>query len=1223
MFQRSSSIPQDQNIPHQPEDPAKKDIRQFGMTDEFVDHFIQSSTQADEFIDHLIHSSCQPEHLLGGAMSGSLAGHMIHQLGSIGKLVELAELKEKYDEGVEHGHSSFASYLGVGAGMMAGGATFAAGAGLAAAGVLAAPEALPVGVAAITGGALLMHKSEEVAQNARHDVPIIVDATLDKFSDLYTSAVQFVQQAYWGYVAGGVFSGVDVSNRQYTDIESAMLYLGYKQHVESFYSDLSQHQQLLYSTITRDLFKEQFSLNGNRLQCGEMIASKGMKNNVDKAGLKQDIIKVQTKLSHEYDHKGKQQLNDEIKKQNNQLKSKLSPLVDHANKQRIAGSTAPNVRKPQNDMVREAHQFCEMYNAAAQGVAFLAHIGGNHRVANQIAASAMGVSQVVMGIAQIAQNGLAFGPVGMVFGGMNALISCFGSSGGDSGFSALAEQLAIISNQIHALHEDMLLQFGRVFTALGIINTNIIEGFKLLHEDQERILVNVMKLQKSVSTLQDSVNTVGRKIDDLSSELQGYVIDDDRKQLLFILNSAREKIRRDFNRAELHTQVMSGFKTYNENQVRKQLSAERATPAELSKALTIKLGSAEANTGLLLNYARTRLEIPVSFPIADSESWRQCADVLIQMTDMVSSREDRRDVIGKQDYEDFKHLSVIGENWLALIEHFKSKPDRENALAVLFQHYRQQVNNLIAIVRGEIERSEQETRLTLMPKYQGHEDFNKQKEFKYDFKRNYYYLTFTEDWSGCKGFHNGARYMGYDLYGGEWASHLESRKKELIERFEKYKGELDRFRSVYDDRNNYVAYYNKEEASARTRLTVSAFMVSELSPETMPLLPLPYSHFMLFTQHELSAKQIPAIFIQAEKLGIGAIKHVYKFENNEFIYKIQFHITGEKDPIIIRQYNKACTLPAYLNPAEAVWHVYMGGTYPSSGSHALQVRSCTSPNGDYHVRHYCAMPTIAAQDGLRKTLELSRETPKVQAAPALQAMIEARVKQKMVSLRQVMNQKIIQGFESLDARNPFANALLEVDAQAKVLIAFLSILFRDDYQKPACVWTREDILDFVKLYQSQDVYLIHQLETNLEVLQLVERMLLERVNLQTESAYTPVRETLKKLIQFMTIYEAHVMDDQVLAARTRVEQNRDAVQYGAAQAALVLQGELIHGGHHDAALHIARLLTRSGMGVLSITSPEGTARAVSSLSQQSFFAITQQPTDANVNITVNNSNPKI
>lgn len=1097
---------------------------------------------------------------------------------SINKLIKICKIKSEMDKLEDEGHSRFASFTGAVLGASAGSAVFAGGAGLMAAGAAVAPEAPPVAATAFSAGFVLMNKAEDAGKLTQRVVPVLVDATLDQFTDLYSSAANFVKSAYQQFT-----STPEYAKKQYVDIETLMLELGYSEYAKNVYEHLNDNQQLIYAAVTRDLFNEQFKYNADQTIRAEAAASyNGVKSTVDVNRVAIDAANVEGKIKQKYPQGAEKYAENALKDQNKQMKAFLPGMVKQANQRATNVSNLPKVSV---DPVRQAREFCDVLYATGQGVAIVSRLAGNSRLAQQVTQSAMGISQVVMGVAQIAKNGWAAGPVGMALGGINTLISCFDSNTGNEAMEAFAEQLAIISAQIHALHEDMLLQFSKVFVALGVINSNIIEGFKRLYEDNQKIFINLEKLQKSISTLQDGVNAIGHKVDVLGSELQGYVIEGDRKQLQHVLNGVKEKAKRVFKRAELHAQVMAAFRTFNEEIVVSKLNGEVVTSFDISKKLSIKLGSAEANTGLLLNYAKNRLGMVVSLPIADPEQWRQCANVLIEMTEKSSVDKNDMAVLGEQDYEDFKYLKQIGENWLAVIRQFKSVPGMQNKLGLLFQRYRSQVNQLLSLVEAEILRSEQDAKAKLKPKYLGNEDLEKQKKFNYEFKRNYAYLTLTEDASRCKGFHNPPRSLGYDCYGHEWTAHLEARKQGMLEKIDGYKNDVDAYSLSFLCDAYSIPLYPTAMENIRQNLllngSVSPFIVSDVTPDKMPLLPLPFSRLKQEDgsgTSKLSSHEIPISFIEAELLGLGNIKHAYHFEKTEFTYKILFHLTGVKDPIVIRQYNKSCTLPDYLNPAEAVWHAYMGGTYPVDASYShLRRGPASSPNGDYWAAHHCAVPAMTTSEGLRNSVELGKETPKIKVSLADEDMIAKKVKEKKAALRQAMNESVSQQLESADITNELAAALIEVDASAKMLIAFLSIIFRENYQRPACVWSRDEIIQFVRQYRNQGVYLTHQLRENLIVMDAVEKLMMENVDRQPEIAYPTVKETMARLTHFMEQYEQFVLNENELAAKNRAEKNQDTMLYGAVKATLLIQSELIRSGHGDAALHLSNVIIQNGL----------------------------------------------
>lgn len=1137
------------------------------MNDEVTKSASKTISLTDKVIKQFVQSADQTIKEFGISMQQSPIGKMIPYVTPLHKLIQIMNFKDDYHELKERGHSSVAAFMGSGASRIANSVAITNGVAMTVTGLSPQTKALS-SLFSLTGGVVLMHESGEIAKLAKYQTAIIVDRTLDTFTDLYTSAVQFLTQSYQKYK-----ERTSHHDKKYEDIESAMLDLDYKIHTKELSRYLDQDQQLLYGAVTRELFNSYFSLNKDKRLKLEIQSLPTrydkLKKEIKPESVKDDINKVKEKL-----REPKNQIHTVLRENNKNLQVCLNLSNSSSDEKKKPISKESHPIQP----LREPERFCEILYASSQMVAFVSRIlHGGDRFAHQVLQSSAGVSQLVMGMAQIVKTGWAAGPIGMIFSGMNLLVSSFGSED-DSSREALAQQLMILSQQISALHQDMLMQFGKVFTALGIINTNIIQGFQQLHEDQVHLLVNIKKLQTNISCVQNSINALGSKVDQLSNDLQGYILADDRKQLQFVLSEVREKSKRPFQRLELHPHAMAAFRTFNEDLVTKQLSDRKSSNLEIVKSLTTKLGSAEANIGLLLCYAREVFQLELKQPIADPLQWQQTADLLIELVEKNSEEKHDMKMIGEQDYKDFEYLKQIGENWLYIINQFKSPESadgkRHSKLADLFKYYRDRVSDLITLIEKEVARFEVETKESLMPKFKGYDEWKKQHNFVFTFKRNYAYLTATEDWSSCKGFHNAARFVGYDNCVSEWAQHVEQRKEEITKKLTSYKLEIDFLSHQYKTQPPRVFLFEHNDPELIQKHFSSAFMIHETDSNSMPLLPLPY-RIQTSSQQDLSLSiPIPKDWIIAEIWGIGYIKHTYKIESKQLIYKIHFESSEDGNIVLLYQYNLPCTLADHLDLHEAIWHAYMGGYYPQNGSYtSLQLRSTYTPNNDYFVYHYCALPLLSSQIGLRQSSTLGTEKSISEPSSDGKEMVLKKVKKKLTELRQNINEKILQEFESLDSRNVFANALLEVDASAKILIAFLSLVFRDHFTRPAAIWTRDEIIGFIKGYQSQDVYLSHQLKTNLLVLDVIEN----QFKSQKEIAYTPVQNTLKKLDHFMKMYETHILKDSELLARENTELRKDAVMYGAAQATLLVQTELLNSGHTEAALHVSKMLASCGI----------------------------------------------
>lgn len=1008
---------------------------------------------------------------------------------------------------------------------------------------LAATQAPVLATAGAAAGVFLMCKENPIFDSR------VIGFAAEQCKNLYSSAVQFVQDAYQKWS-----TRPELHQKAYPNVEAAMLDLGYQNYVSHLSSQIDPHQQLLYSSIARNLFNEQFKLSSDKLiKTGPSCIYQSAPSKVDPALIKKELAQIQSQLSKEID-----QL---LKKQNKELEAHLTPLVHKANATvatRANSASAPAQTANPDPTLQDTVKFCEGMNATSQGIALFARFSGEPQIANQIVQSSMATAQIITGISQIAADGFAAGPVGLVLGGLNQFVACMNSNDDGEAREAQGQQIAILSSQIYALHSYVFFEFGRVHASLGMINTNLIQGFRELHKDQEKIFQNIKKLQSSTSVLQDSVNAVGHQLSNLHTQLIGYVIQDDRKQLQLLFSKTREKIKRPFDRSSLQPEIMATFKFYNVDLIAHQIEDPIPSSEHIARSFSTQLGSAEANIGILLNYADKVIHLNVPRPMADPHQWHQCAHLLIEMFNKANQPNPDSAVIGRQDYKDFKYLEKIGKNWLALINHFKSsnlQPGQSHPLSLLFKKYRSDVKHLISLINQEINLFETEKRNDLLSVQ--HEfaltEFKKQQAFKFEFRRNTYYLSYIRFRATQPAFPHG------NFSEHEWQAYMADRQKEINTQLENSKAVIEQKNKIHES----IRLPLFDMPIHSMQVSGSNFMVHETKPDTMPLLSLP------------KAIPLPIDFMLAELLELGRVEYLYQFEANDLVFTIRFswRESSKLKPIILLRTKQKCTPPDYLNDAEAAWSVYMGGTYPAHGGHTLVGRERAGPGA-----YLCAVPTLTTFEGFKNKFQL----PPFTVSAADIGLVNKQVTDAMNGLRQSFNKKMEQNLGSPDLKNPLARALLEVDASAKMLIAFISILFRENYKKTPAIWSAHEIMDFIQHYQNQIVYLTHQLEANLTQLESVERTLISQLDTQAEISYTPVRETLKQLNQFTLKYKTRVVEDPPVSIHThQPDPQRDALQreLGATQAALMLQA-VLYESHPDAALHVAQLLSKQGLRFL-------------------------------------------
>ncbi len=187
-------------------------------------------------------------------------GKIAHGLGNVGILTDAIETYQhnlsKGQAPVNAGIAAMASAVteklveGVGASLVLAGAAVGTVAG--------APILAPALV--ITSGALLMMKSKEAGDLANLAASHLVDASLDKFSELKTSLSQFIKKSYQKWVGDNAAQAAT-----YPNIETAMVKLDYLQHLrdQGIYKNLDADQRLLYNWIARETFSDYFQLDGS------------------------------------------------------------------------------------------------------------------------------------------------------------------------------------------------------------------------------------------------------------------------------------------------------------------------------------------------------------------------------------------------------------------------------------------------------------------------------------------------------------------------------------------------------------------------------------------------------------------------------------------------------------------------------------------------------------------------------------------------------------------------------------------------------------------------------------------------------------------------------------------------------------------------------------------------------------------------------------------------
>ena len=273
------------------------------MSDTRVTIINSTQTESKISLDQLYPARSKPipvpagaESILGAMLPDEIkrspAGRV--QLGmsnTIGNIMLLTDAIENCQHSIDQGHSSFASGVGAFAGFVAEKALAATAHTLIVGGVGTAEVGVGIPVAAC--GILLMSRASEAGKLANDYVPILVDDTIDKFSQLKSSVTQFAANAYDKYIKNEA-----LSKHEFNNAEDAMMKLGYLQHLNSqgIYEGLDKNQKLIYNWLARDEFNTYFKLNeSGQLKINKPV-SESNETKLDGAALKLELGSIYDSL---------------------------------------------------------------------------------------------------------------------------------------------------------------------------------------------------------------------------------------------------------------------------------------------------------------------------------------------------------------------------------------------------------------------------------------------------------------------------------------------------------------------------------------------------------------------------------------------------------------------------------------------------------------------------------------------------------------------------------------------------------------------------------------------------------------------------------------------------------------------------------------------------------------------------------------------------------------
>lgn len=836
--------------------------------------------------------------------------------------------------------------------------------------------------------------------------------------------------------------------------------------------------------------------------------------------LKSDMAKLRSGLAKQVSTaktQGKGVFYDKLKVMHAKIAEGIEPAAQQVNKKLPIKSV--DIKK-QREKLASVDNFCESINAYGQGAALLANISKHPETASRIISGTLAGTQIIRAIHSIALNGLQAGNVGLVLGGINSLFSL--KQNKHRLDKMTIELLCMISRQVSAMHEDMLKHFGQVYKALGFMHQDIIREFCELHKHIDQIDMRVARIQEMLEAEGHSVNAVGAKVDELMRQSTGYWKKARTQKWKKECNTVKQE--KDWgltfeNYKNLHNKLLLAITTLKETT---QAEAEQAkiTPALIAREFNSELGSAEADINLLVKYAQTKLRLTELQYQVDPLAWESCTQLLIEIFETFSDTKEYRGM-PKKVYDDFQNLLEMGNEWLAFIESLRDP----KTINTLFTHYQVSLQTVISEFEKSITNLTKQTSQDLYKEFSYYETdkitaFNRQ-EFSCK--------TDNPNWFTGWIYKNARKFsMPTQRFstGISAQPYCQDQKKQYDETKKTY---VDSVAKNSQTHIQTIDYYNQDE-----NLIAASPWLKQSEKFIYPAEGSPYKIWLPMPQRS-NLFAIPESFLLAESLGLGHVHHQYHTEGSKFIITLSF-ITPDKHVYPYAAKSLPFTPPTYFSPDEAIWHFWQDGTYPDKAATIEANRSRYFYSGNEYHDTWNLVPNCVKQIGQCESFSQKATLIPINNADQEVANVRQLADEFMQRQRKQMNSTILKQAEDANtATNPLAAALLMLDAQAKVLKAFLSILFRkscfDDPVLVGCLQLISDkmsIIDYLRHYEGQSIYIPHYLRSIQVHFDEIKKYIIEVKLKQADKGleYPLVEDMLVKLREFIAHSNEKVVSNE-------------------------------------------------------------------------------------------------
>jgi hypothetical protein len=686
----------------------------------------------------------------------------------------------------------------------------------------------------------------------------------------------------------------------------------------------------------------------------------------------------------------------------------------------------------------------------------------------KIGSGLSGTGAIINGFSSIISGGVAFGPIGAIFAGLNSIIGCFSGGSGNSGFKeafqAIMQSLNKISGQINALHKDVLKNFESVFVSLDFIHKDLLKNLEMLHLGQKNIeksIIDLLEGQKQTHNLlyniNNNINLMHKDIKNLytNSLYQGLY------KSLLSFKSLPEKITQR-QHDELSKEIISNYwliEAHHKSQTKKDtrqliLNLESESTERLFSSVFAQLGL--SNSG-----------------ITDPKAYSDTISALIGLALKLEASSPRDYVISESHLKNIITLLEKGEAFERSIVQIKNT----NVIMQIVNRYIANLSNLNSTLLQEISSFEsKETagnpKFVLSSSQKVSQEFLNQKIAVSLVSVGHVQPCLAHGFgafrNGTPGYYNdwfvrysdGKQNPGCDIF-DEWywkPSTYEKRAAKLAElqsfistkTTEYFKNKQD-----YDKlpRNHKISLFSNENIDIKTYYHEYFMRCTNLP--TLPLPPIIW----------YSTKNIE--FLMAEFLNIGLIEYNYTILGSNMLI-MQYFTTlnsggGYLKPYLLSEYTIPFVVPKHFSHNEGIFRIWFGGNHPAGGYDPACYKTLHTGNGHGHEYFYSMFPNFKQYTSIKDDNESFVKTTD-NTANVLK-IVSAEIENKKIAMRKKFNENALNVMNT-----PSISSLLdEITADVRMIQVINRFMGGNDLD--VAFPTKDSIINMLRNYSGSQTYI--------------------------------------------------------------------------------------------------------------------------------------------------------